>query len=172
MKIIVARKCGHTENAIVRAGWRDGADRVNAVALEYEQARDCRQCRNYPAPDDVLTAVAVLAAKNPETPPPRIAHVAWAITELYSGREIKLSEWHPTPAPEGGFMNGHDLKPLTVSSMAPHHDEGVQFGVARYLQDASPEALARYLLKGAGWWRTHRFFERLGAAYEAALGSG
>jgi hypothetical protein len=142
--------------------------------LAFEQSRDCRQCRNYPSPDDVLAAVVVTAAVKPETPPPspdRIAHVAWAISELYRGREVKLSVWHPTPAPEGGFMNGADLKPLAVASMAPHPGEGTQFGVARYMQDASPEALARHLLKGAGWWRTHRFFERLAAAHEAALES-
>ena len=171
MKIIVVRKCGHTENALVRAGWRDGADRVIPAALAFEQSRECRQCRDYPSPDDVL---AVTAAVKTETPPPspeRIAHVAWAISELYRGREVKLSVWHPTPAPEGGFVNGADLKPLTVASMAPHPGEGTHSGVARHLQDASPEALARHLLKGAGWWREHRFFEQLAAAYEAALGS-
>ena len=82
-----------------------------------------------------------------------------------------MSVWHQTPAPEGGFMNGADLKPLTVASMATHPGEGTHSGVARYMQDASPEALARHLLKGAGWGRADRFFDRLAAAHEAALGS-
>lgn len=168
----IIRKCSHIENASVRAGWCDGMDKVYPEALLFEEGRDCRQCRVYPSYTDLVKiitdTVTTLSHPSIVVSPDRIAQIAWAIGELYAGREVQLAVWRRTPAPEGGFINGTNLTPMTIASLTPYKGESTQHGVARYLGDASPEALARYLLRGAHWYRNNRFFDRLADAFKSA----